>query len=90
MTENTELAVTPTTVLEEQSIGTACVATMGGTTVYTDIYAGMTLTAVLESAGFTTGNSEQVTMNGIVVREPGKALVGPNAIIVIAGRVSNG
>jgi hypothetical protein len=88
--DNTEIVSATTEVLEEKSIGTACVASLGGATVQAEVFPGMTLPALLNSAGFSVSGTEQVTMNGLVVRKPDSTIVSPNAIIVIAGRVSNG
>jgi hypothetical protein len=86
----TEIVPATTEILEERSIGTACVASLGGTTVQTEVFRDMTLLSLLSTAGFSVSGTEQVTMNGLVVRNPGSTIVSPNAIIVIAGRVSNG
>jgi hypothetical protein len=77
-------------VLEKTSVGTARVASLGGATVQAEVFDGMTLPVLLESVGFSINATDQVTMNGLVVRQPGTTIVKPNAIIVIAGRVSNG
>jgi hypothetical protein len=89
-TNNTEIVPAQPEVLTEESIGTACVASLGGATVQAEVFRGMTLLALLESTGFSASGTEQVTMNGLVVRNPGSTVVNPNAIIVVAGRVSNG
>jgi hypothetical protein len=50
----------------------------------------MTLLALLKNTGLNISGTDQVTMNGLVVRDPNSITVQPNAIIVIAGRVNNG
>jgi hypothetical protein len=86
----TEIVPMEAEILEERGIGTARVASLGGATVHAEVYEGMTLLSLLNATGFSLSGTEQVTMNGLVVRNPGSTIVRPNAIIVIAGRVSNG
>ena len=85
-----EITLAETEILPRQSIGSACVASLGGATIQAEVFEGMSLLALLSANGFSTSGSEQVTMNGMVVRKPDSTIVTPNAVIVIAGRVSNG